>query len=92
MIYSMILILKIVFLHHGDMLDMISINSLIQKIKPDEIYNLAAQSHVGVSFSQPDHTANIDGLGTLRILEAVRQNGLAERTKIYQASTSELFD
>ena len=79
------------FLHHGDMLDMISINSLIQKIKPDEIYNLAAQSHVGVSFSQPDYTANIDGLGTLRILEAVRQNGLAERTKIYQASTSELF-
>ena len=73
------------------MLDMISINSLIQKIKPDEIYNLAAQSHVGVSFSQPDYTANIDGLGTLRILEAVRQNGLAERTKIYQASTSELF-
>jgi len=79
------------FLHHGDMLDMISINSLIKKIQPDEIYNLAAQSHVGVSFSQPDYTANIDGLGTLRVLEAVKQNDLASHTKIYQASTSELF-
>jgi GDPmannose 4,6-dehydratase len=79
------------FLHHGDMLDTLSINSLIKKIQPDEVYNLAAQSHVGVSFSQPDYTANIDGLGTLRILESVRQNDLESHTKIYQASTSELF-
>jgi GDPmannose 4,6-dehydratase len=79
------------FLHHGDMTDTFSINSLIGSIKPDEIYNLAAQSHVGVSFSQPEYTANIDGIGTLRILEAVRQNNLEKHSKVYQASTSELF-
>jgi len=79
------------FLHHGDMTDAYSINSLVGKIKPDEIYNLAAQSHVGVSFLQPEYTANIDGVGTLRVLEAVRQNNLEKHTKVYQASTSELF-
>ena len=79
------------FLHHGDMTDTFSINALIGEIKPDEIYNLAAQSHVGVSFVQPEYTANIDGIGTLRVLEAVRQNNLEKHSKVYQASTSELF-
>ena len=79
------------FLHHGDMTDTFSINALIGDIKPDEIYNLAAQSHVGVSFVQPEYTANIDGIGTLRVLEAVRQNNLEKHSKVYQASTSELF-
>ena len=78
-------------LHYGDMTDTFSINSLIGTIKPDEIYNLAAQSHVGVSFVQPEYTANIDGVGTLRVLEAVRQNNLEKHSKVYQASTSELF-
>ena len=78
-------------LHYGDMTDTASITSVINKIKPHEIYNLAAQSHVGVSFEQPEYTANVDGLGTLRILEAVRLLGLEKHTKIYQASTSELY-
>jgi GDPmannose 4,6-dehydratase len=76
-------------LHYGDMSDSLNITSLIEKIQPDEIYNLAAMSHVGVSFQTPEYTANTDGLGTLRILEAVRL--LKLNTKIYQASTSELY-
>ena len=79
------------FLHYGDMSDTASITSVINKIKPHEIYNLAAQSHVGVSFEQPEYTANVDGLGTLRILEAIRLLNLEKHTKIYQASTSELY-
>ena len=76
---------------YGDLTDSSSIRNIINKIKPDEIYNLAAQSHVGVSFEQPEYTANVDGLGTLRILEAVRLLNLEKHTKIYQASTSELY-
>ena len=79
------------FLHYADMTDTASITSLINKIKPHEIYNLAAQSHVAVSFEQPEYTANVDGLGTLRILEAVRLLNLQQHTKVYQASTSELY-
>lgn len=77
------------YLHYGDMTDSTNVISIIQKIKPDEIYNLAAQSHVKVSFETPEYTANVDALGTLRILEAVHLLGL--NTKIYQASTSELY-
>ncbi len=76
---------------HGDMTDSMNLARIISEIKPDEIYNLAAQSHVAVSFELPEYTANCDGLGTLRILEAVRICGLADKTKIYQASTSELY-
>lgn len=79
------------FLHYGDMSDTASVTNVINKVKPHEIYNLAAQSHVGVSFEQPEYTGNIDGLGTLRILEAVRILKLEKHTKIYQASTSELY-
>lgn len=79
------------FLHYGDLTDGLSLTKLIGEIKPDEIYNLGAQSHVAVSFEQPEYTANCDGLGTLRILEAVRMLGLTDKVKIYQASTSELF-
>lgn len=79
------------FLHYGDMTDSSSLQAIISSIQPDEIYNLAAQSHVAVSFLQPEYTANVDGLGTLRILDAVRSARLAEKTRIYQASTSELF-
>ena len=79
------------FLHYGDMTDSMNLTSIIKDIQPDEIYNLAAQSHVAVSFEEPEYTANADGIGTLRILEAVRLLGLAEKTKIYQASTSELY-
>jgi len=79
------------FLHYGDMTDSTSLINLIQKIQPDEIYNLAAQSHVKVSFEIPEYTANSDGLGTLRILEAIRLLGLTDRVRFYQASTSELF-
>lgn len=78
------------YLHYGDITDSTNVISLIQKIKPDEIYNLAAQSHVKVSFDIPEYTANVDALGTLRILEAVHLLGLTD-TKIYQASTSELY-
>jgi len=80
-----------VYLHYGDMTDSTNIISLIQKIQPDEIYNLAAMSHVKVSFETPEYTANADGTGTLRVLEAVRLLGLTEKTRIYQASTSELY-
>ncbi|MGB4268619.1 MAG: GDP-mannose 4,6-dehydratase, partial [Spirochaetota bacterium] len=79
------------YLHYGDLTDSLNVSRLIQMIKPDEIYNLAAQSHVAVSFEQPEYTANVDGVGTLRILEAVRLLGLTESVRIYQASTSELF-
>lgn len=78
-------------LHHGDMTDSTSLTHIIQKVKPDEVYNLAAQSHVAVSFEEPEYTANSDGLGTLRILEAIRILGLARTTRFYQASTSELY-
>ncbi len=78
-------------LHYGDLTDSTNLINIIQKIMPDEIYNLGAQSHVAVSFESPEYTANSDALGTLRILEAVRILGLTKKTKIYQASTSELF-
>jgi len=78
-------------LHYGDMTDSLSLLHIIQKVQPDEIYNLAAQSHVAVSFEEPEYTANADGLGALRILEAIRTLGLQKRTRFYQASTSELF-
>lgn len=79
------------FLHYGDMTDSTALIKLIQKIQPDEIYNLAAQSHVRVSFEIPEYTANADALGTLRLLEAIRLLGLEKKVKFYQASTSELF-
>lgn len=78
-------------LHYGDLTDSTNLIRLIQEVQPDEIYNLAAQSHVKVSFDTPEYTANADGIGTLRILEAVRLLGLAKKTRIYQASTSELY-
>jgi len=79
------------FLHHGDVTDSTNIIRLIKQIKPDEIYNLAAQSHVAVSFESPEYTANVDALGSLRILEAIRILELEKKTKYYQASTSELY-
>jgi len=79
------------FLHHGDLTDSTSLIRIIQEVQPDEIYNLAAQSHVAVSFEEPEYTANSDALGALRILEAIRILGLEKKTKFYQASTSELF-
>jgi GDPmannose 4,6-dehydratase len=79
------------FLHYGDMTDTSSLVRVIQGVQPDEIYNLAAQSHVAVSFEQPEYTANADGVGTLRVLEAIRILGLEKKTRFYQASTSELF-
>ncbi len=79
------------FLHHGDLTDSSSLIRIIQEAQPDEIYNLAAQSHVAVSFEEPEYTANSDALGALRILEAIRILGLEKKTKYYQASTSELF-
>ena len=78
-------------LHHGDLTDSTSLIRIIQEIQPDEIYNLAAQSHVAVSFEEPEYTANSDALGTLRILEAIRILKIANKTKYYQASTSELY-
>tara|TARA_B110000090_G_scaffold206992_1_gene257532 strand:+ start:144 stop:1193 length:1050 start_codon:yes stop_codon:yes gene_type:complete len=78
-------------LHHGDLTDATSLIRIIQEIQPDEIYNLAAQSHVAVSFEEPEYTANSDALGTLRILEAIRILKLEKKTKFYQASTSELY-
>jgi GDPmannose 4,6-dehydratase len=82
---------KKIHLHYGDMTDSTSLIRLVQLIQPDEIYNLAAQSHVKVSFDMPEYTAETDAIGTLRLLEAIRICGLTKRTKIYQASTSELF-
>ena len=78
-------------LHYGDLTDSSNILKIIEKIKPDEIYNLAAQSHVAVSFESPEYTANCDALGTLRILEAIKILNLSKFTKVYQASTSELY-
>ena len=78
-------------LHYGDITDAISVSSLIKNIKPDEIYNLAAQSHVAVSFEVPEYTANADGVGALRILEAIKFHGFENKTKFYQAGTSEMF-
>lgn len=78
-------------LHYGDMTDSSSLIRVIQQVQPDEIYNLAAQSHVAVSFEEPEYTANSDALGTLRLLEAIRILGLEKKTRFYQASTSELF-
>ena len=82
---------RLIDLHYGDMTDSSSLIRVIQMVKPDEIYNLAAQSHVKVSFDVPEYTADADALGTLRILEAVRILGMENKTKIYQASTSELY-
>ena len=79
------------FLHYGDLVDTSSLNRLLDKTEPDEIYNLGAQSHVKVSFDVPDYTAQVDALGTLRFLDSIREVGLGKETKFYQASTSELF-
>ena len=78
-------------LHYGDMTDASNLIRIVQKVQPDEIYNLAAQSHVAVSFEEPEYTANVDGLGALRLLEAIRILGLEKKTRFYQASTSELY-
>lgn len=78
-------------LYHGDMTDASSLTHILQKVQPDEVYNLAAQSHVAVSFEEPEYTADSDGLGTLRLLEAIRFLGLGKKTRFYQASTSELY-
>ncbi len=78
-------------LHYGDMVDSTNLVRLVQSTQPDEIYNLAAQSHVSVSFEMPEYTADVDGLGTLRLLEAIRILGMQEKTRFYQASTSELY-
>ena len=78
-------------LHHGDMTDSSSLTHILQQAQPDEVYNLAAQSHVAVSFEEPEYTANSDALGTLRLLEAIRILGLGDKTRFYQASTSELY-
>lgn len=78
-------------LHHGDLTDSSSLIRIVQQVQPDELYNLAAQSHVAVSFEEPEYTANSDALGALRLLEAIRITGLEKKTKFYQASTSELY-
>ena len=78
-------------LHYGDLTDTSSVIRLLKEIEPDEVYNLGAQSHVAVSFDSPEYTAEVDGIGTLRILEGIRILGLEKKTKFYQASTSELF-
>ena len=82
---------KKLFLHYGDLIDASSLNRLLEKTEPDEIYNLGAQSHVKVSFDVPDYTAQVDALGTLRFLDAIRETGLQRQVKFYQASTSELY-
>ena len=78
-------------LHYGDLSDSTNLIRIVQQVQPDEIYNLAAMSHVAVSFEEPEYTANVDGIGTLRLLEAIRMLGLAKKTRFYQASTSELY-
>jgi len=78
-------------LHYGDMTDSMNITRIVQEVQPDDIYNLAAMNHVKISFDTPEYTANADGIGTLRLLEAMRLLGLTEKTRIYQASTSELY-
>ncbi len=82
---------RTLFLHYGDLTDTSNITRIIQQVQPDEIYNLGAQSQVAVSFEEPEYTADVDGVGTLRVLEAVRLLGLEQTTRIYQASTSELY-
>jgi GDPmannose 4,6-dehydratase len=82
---------KSFFLHYGDLTDTSNLTRILQQVQPDEVYNLGAQSHVAVSFETPEYTADVDGLGTLRLLEAIRFLGLDKKTKFYQASTSELF-
>ena len=82
---------KTMYMHFGDMTDGLSLNSILSEVQPDEIYNLAAQSHVKVSFETPEYTANADALGTLRLLEAIRFNKLIDKTRFYQAGTSELY-
>ena len=79
------------YLHYGDLTDSLNLTRIIQEVKPHEIYNLGAQSHVAVSFESAEYTANVDALGTLRILESIRLLGLKDKTRFYQASTSELF-
>src|ERR1043166_6079334 len=78
-------------LHHGDLTDSSSLVHVMQQVQPDEVYNLGAQSHVAVSFEEPEYTANSDAMGTLRLLEAIRILGLSGKTRFYQASTSELY-
>lgn len=78
-------------LHYGDLTDTSNLTRIIQQVQPDEIYNLGAQSHVAVSFESPEYTADVDAIGTLRILESIRLLGLEKKTKFYQASTSELY-
>ena len=78
-------------LHYGDVTDSTSVSKIIKFVKPDEIYNLAAQSHVAVSFEVPEYNANVDALGALRILEAIKFHGLEKKTKFYQAGTSEMY-
>src|SRR5207253_11278394 len=78
-------------LHYGDLTDSTNLIRIVQQVQPDEIYNLAAMSHVAVSFETPEYTANADGIGTLRLLEAIRILGLERKTRFYQASTSELY-
>jgi GDPmannose 4,6-dehydratase len=78
-------------LHYGDLTDTSNLTRIIQQVQPDEVYNLGAQSHVAVSFESPEYTADVDGMGTLRILEAIRILGLQKKTRFYQASTSELY-
>src|SRR5690606_25583732 len=78
-------------LHHGDLTDSSNLTRIIQQVRPDEVYNLGAQSHVAVSFESPEYTADVDALGTLRLLEAIRLLGLEQQTRFYQASTSELY-
>jgi GDPmannose 4,6-dehydratase len=82
---------KSLFLHHGDLTDSSNLNRLLERIGPDEIYNLGAQSHVKVSFEVPEYTAEVDGIGTLRFLDAIKDVGLKKKTRFYQASTSELY-
>ena len=82
---------KRIHLHYGDMTDSPSLNRLMHEVRPDEVYNLAAQSHVGISFKTPEYTGQVDGLGALRILEAIKSNGLQDNCRFYQASTSELY-
>ena len=82
---------KSLVLHHGDMTDSSSLTRILQDVQPDELYNLAAQSHVAVSFEEPEYTANSDALGVLRLLEAIKSTGQIETCKFYQASTSELY-
>ena len=79
------------FLHYGDLTDATNLIRIVQEVQPDELYNLAAQSHVAVSFEEPEYTANSDALGPLRLLEAIRILGLEKKTRFYQASTSEMF-